>query len=128
MATQHLPRSGAHPFYTRLNQSLDKADFDGYVDSPCEGFYAMRSGVLAYRRMLLLGYFERLDSDREIAWRSLSRSVCGAFSASSSTRRRRIVRRSRARGGLGTPVAHLYETGGMPRCTCAGTPTSGSGC
>jgi len=29
MATQDLPRSPAHPFYARLNQILDEADFDG---------------------------------------------------------------------------------------------------
>jgi hypothetical protein len=28
VATQDLPRSAAHPFYTRLNQILDTADFD----------------------------------------------------------------------------------------------------
>jgi hypothetical protein len=33
VATQDLPRSAAHPFYTRLNQILDEADFDGYVES-----------------------------------------------------------------------------------------------
>ena len=32
VATQDLPRTAAHPFYTRLNQILDKADFDGYVE------------------------------------------------------------------------------------------------
>jgi len=28
IATQDLPRSAAHPFYTRLNQILAKAAFD----------------------------------------------------------------------------------------------------
>jgi hypothetical protein len=28
----NLPRSAAHPFYTRLNQILDEHDFDGYVE------------------------------------------------------------------------------------------------
>jgi len=32
VATQDLPRTAAHPFYTRLNQILDTADFDGYVE------------------------------------------------------------------------------------------------
>ena len=32
VATRDLPRSAAHPFYTRLNQILDKHDFDGYVE------------------------------------------------------------------------------------------------
>ena len=40
VATQDLPRSAAHPFYTRLNQSLDNADFDGHVERLCQRFYA----------------------------------------------------------------------------------------
>ena len=40
VATQDLPRSAAHPFYTRLNQILDKHDFDGYVEGLCQQFYA----------------------------------------------------------------------------------------
>jgi ribosomal protein L31 len=35
VATQDLPRSVAHPFYTRLNQVLEQHDFDGHV----EGLY-----------------------------------------------------------------------------------------
>jgi transposase len=74
VATQDLPRSAAHPFYTRLNQILDKADFDGYVESLCQRFYADEIGRPGlppgrYFRMLLLGYFEGLDSERAIAWR-----------------------------------------------------------
>ncbi|MCA1560762.1 MAG: transposase [Acidobacteria bacterium] len=75
VATQDLPRSAAHPFYTRLNQILDKADFDRYVESLCQRFYADeigRPGLAPgrYFRMLLLGYFEGLDSERAIAWRA----------------------------------------------------------
>ena len=43
-ATQELPRPAAHPFYTRLNQILDKADFDSYVESLCRRFYADKIG------------------------------------------------------------------------------------
>jgi hypothetical protein len=35
IATQDLPRSAAHSFYTRLTQILDKADFDEYVEAIC---------------------------------------------------------------------------------------------
>jgi len=75
VATQDLPRSAAHPFYTRLNQILDQADFDGYVESLCQRFYADEIGRPGlppgrYFRMLLLGYFEGLDSERAIAWRA----------------------------------------------------------
>jgi len=40
VATQDLPRSASHPFYTRLNQILDKADFDGHVETLCQRFCA----------------------------------------------------------------------------------------
>jgi hypothetical protein len=33
VAAQDLPRNAAPPFYTRLNQILDNADVDGYVDA-----------------------------------------------------------------------------------------------
>jgi Transposase domain (DUF772) len=62
------------PFYTRLNQILEQANFDGYVESLCQRFYANEIGRPGlppgrYFRMLLLGYFEGLDSERAIAWR-----------------------------------------------------------
>jgi hypothetical protein len=40
VATHDLPRSAAHPCYTRLNQILDEHDFDGYVQGLCQRFYA----------------------------------------------------------------------------------------
>jgi transposase len=49
VATQDLPRTAAHPFYTQLNQILEKADFDGYVESLCQQFYADEVGPLASR-------------------------------------------------------------------------------
>jgi transposase len=75
VATQDLPRSVAHPFYRRLNQILDAADFDRYAEALCQRFYADevgRPGLAPgrYFRLLLLGYFEGLDSERGIAWRA----------------------------------------------------------
>ena len=74
VATQDLPRSAAHPFYTRLNQILDQHDFDGYVEGLCQRFYADegRPGLPPgrYFRLLLIGYFEGLDAERAIAWRA----------------------------------------------------------
>jgi transposase len=75
VATQDLPRSAAHPFYTRLNQILDTVAFDPYVETLCQRFYADdvgRPGLQPgrYFRLLLLGYFEGLDSERAIAWRA----------------------------------------------------------
>ena len=75
VATQDLSRSAAHPFYTRLNQILDKHHFDGYVEGLCQRFYAEeigRPGLAPgrYFRLLLIGYFEGLDAERAIAWRA----------------------------------------------------------
>jgi transposase len=75
VATQDLPRSAAHPFYTRLNQILDKHDFDPYVEGLCQRFYAEEIGRPGlppgrYFRLLLIGYFEGLDAERAIAWRA----------------------------------------------------------
>jgi transposase len=74
VATNDLPRSVAHPFYTRLNQILDQQDFDAYVEGLCQRFYAGdgRPGLPPgrYFRLLLIGYFEVLDAERAIAWRA----------------------------------------------------------
>jgi transposase len=74
VATHLLPRSAAHPFYTRLNHMLDQHDFDGYVEGLCQRFYADegRPGLPPgrYFRLLLIGYFEGLDAERAIAWRA----------------------------------------------------------
>jgi transposase len=75
VATQDLPRSAAHPFYARLNQIFEKADFDGYVEALCQRFYADAIGRPSLApgrdfRLLLIGYFEGLDAERAIAWRA----------------------------------------------------------
>ena len=73
--TTDLPLAPSHPFYRRLNDILRAGDFDGFVERTCQKFYAARMGrpSLApgvYVRLLLLGYFEGLDSERGIAWRA----------------------------------------------------------
>lgn len=72
--TTDLPLAPGHPFYARLNAILDDADFDRFVEEQCRAFYAPvmgRPGLPPgrYFRLLLLGYFEGLDSERGIAWR-----------------------------------------------------------
>lgn len=86
MATQDLPRSAAHPFYMRLHQILDKADFGAHVETLCQRFYAAdvgRPGLPPgqYFRMLLLVSFEGLDSERAIAWRTADSLSIRAFLA-----------------------------------------------
>jgi hypothetical protein len=60
MATEDLPRTAAHPFYTRLNHILEKHDLDEYVEGLCERSYegAGRPGLPPgrYFRLLLIGY------------------------------------------------------------------------
>src|SRR5712671_5187880 len=73
--TAALPVGAGHPFYQRLNQILDEKKFDEYVETICEGFYADevgRPGLAPgiYFRLLMVGYFEGIDSERGIAWRT----------------------------------------------------------
>ena len=75
VSTADLPKSAGHPFYERLNRVLEDVGFDGFVEGQCASFYAEGIGrpSLApgrYFRLLLLGYFEGLDSERAIAWRA----------------------------------------------------------
>lgn len=69
-----MPRSPGHPFYRRLNQLLAEAKFDPHVEGICEPFYTEKTGRPSippgvYFRMLLIGYFEGINSQRGIAWR-----------------------------------------------------------
>ena len=75
IATNELPRTGGHPFYPRLNQVLDTHAFDEFVEAQCASFYADAVGRPnltpgTYFRLLLIGYFEGIDSERGIAWRT----------------------------------------------------------
>lgn len=73
MPTSVLPRSPGHPFYAALNQLLAEAKFAAYVEGLCEPLYrdggrpSIPPGV--FFRMLFIGYFEGIDSQRGIAWR-----------------------------------------------------------
>ena len=69
-----LPAAPGHPFYNRLNEALDKAGFDRHCEESCAGFYHAKLGrpSLApglYFRIMMIGFFEGLDSERGIAWR-----------------------------------------------------------
>ena len=70
-----LARPASHPFYERLNQVLAERNFDRFVEGKCQRFYAAtmgRPGLAPgiYFRLLLVGYFEGIDSERGIAWRA----------------------------------------------------------
>jgi transposase len=69
-----LPAAPGHPFYSRLNGVLEKADFDRFCEKSCAGFYHAKLGrpSLApglYFRIMMIGFFEGIDSERGIAWR-----------------------------------------------------------
>src|SRR5215203_756648 len=69
-----MPRSPGHAFYDRLQAELHSAGFDGFVEGQCAPYYAARQGRPSlppgrYFRMLLVGYFEGIDSERGLEWR-----------------------------------------------------------
>nr|WP_236616765.1 transposase [Sphingobium lactosutens] len=69
-----IPRSPGHVFYDKLQKLLAEAGFDGFVEKTCKPYYAPRMGAPSlppgrYFRMLLIGYFEGIDSERGIVWR-----------------------------------------------------------
>jgi len=75
VASTDLPETVAHPFYERLNRLLEEAGFDEFVEQQCASFYAERMGRPSlspgrYFRLLLMGYFEGIDSERGMAWRA----------------------------------------------------------
>jgi transposase len=84
IATSDLPTSPGHPFYARVNALLDAHDFDRFVEGLCRRFYAPVMGrpSLApgrYFRVLLVGYFEGIDSERGIAWRATDSLAVRSF-------------------------------------------------
>ena len=84
VAVSELAQSVSHPFYEKLNRLLAEHEFDDFVETQSRLFYAEKMGrpSLApgqYFRLLLLGYFEGLDSERGIAWRAADSSGVRSF-------------------------------------------------
>ncbi|MGC2172057.1 MAG: transposase [Candidatus Sulfotelmatobacter sp.] len=86
VATNGLATSPGHPFYRKLNELLAEAGFDRWIEDRCRQSYATEEkrgqpsippGV--YFRMLLVGYFEGIDSQRGIAWRCADSLSLRAF-------------------------------------------------
>ena len=72
--THTLPEPPSHPFYTHLNRLLGEHGFDAFVEALCAPYYAEELGRPSiapgvYFRLLMIGYFEGLGSERAIAWR-----------------------------------------------------------
>src|SRR5712691_7730607 len=69
-----LPEAPGHPFYRRLNEVLEREGFDRFCEARCREFYHEKLGRPSlppgqYFRMMMIGFFEGLDSERGIAWR-----------------------------------------------------------
>src|SRR6266576_5355372 len=69
-----LPTAPGHPFYKRLNEIFDDAKFDAFCETHCATFYHQKLGRPSlppgqYFRIMMIGFFEGLDSERGIAWR-----------------------------------------------------------
>lgn len=90
--TDDVAKAPGHVFYDRLNGLLHDAEFDRFVEDLVEEFYSAggRPGIPpgVYFRMLFIGYFEGIDSQRGIAWRcqdSLSLKKFLGFGPAEST-------------------------------------------
>ena len=84
VASSDLPQSPGHPFYQRLNEILEAQGFDAFVEGVCRRFYAPRMGrpslpPVRYFRLMLLGYFEGLGSERGMAWRAADSLAIRSF-------------------------------------------------
>lgn len=83
IAAGDLPRSRGHVFCQKLNELLAENGFDAWVEDLCRPPYADkgRPGIPpgVYFRMLLVGYFEGLGSQRGIAWRCADSLSLRAF-------------------------------------------------
>jgi transposase len=73
VASASLTAGPKRVFYERLNRLLAEAGFDRFVEDLIEGYDAEHGcpGIApgVFFRMLFVGYFEGIDSQRGIAWR-----------------------------------------------------------
>ena len=72
IASSEVVQGPGHPFYSKLNEVLSKHGFDEFVEERCAPFYHESRGRPSippgvYFRMLLIGQFEGIDSERGIA-------------------------------------------------------------
>ena len=74
IAHDAIAESPGHPFYEELERILREEGFDTFTEGECAPYYAKKQGRPSippgvYFRMLMIGYFERIDSERGICWR-----------------------------------------------------------
>jgi transposase len=108
-----LRARGQHPFYQRVNQILERARFDSYLERICRKYYATKMGRPSiapgvYFRCFLIGYFEGIDSERGIAYRvsdSLSLREFLGLSVEEATPDHSTLSKTRRLMSLGTHKA-----------------------
>src|ERR1700693_6167142 len=103
VSTEQIARSAGHPFYGKVNEVLEQRKLDQRLEHLCRRFYkpvfgrpSMAPGV--YFRLLLIGFFEGIDSERGIAWRvadSLSLREFLGFSVTEQTPDHSTISRTR---------------------------------
>jgi len=127
VATTNFPTAASHPFYTRLNQRLAEHYFDDFVEGQCQPFYAEimgRPGLPPgmYFRLLLIGYFEGIDSIyRRNATPSMRIDVASAATAGNASC-------GNAANCWSNHVRISTRPEDSGACTCAATKTCSSGC
>jgi len=75
VAASEIATTPGHVFYEQLNTVLNAEKFDQRIEAICRKYYKSSSGRPSitpgtYFRMLLLGYFEGIESERGMAWRA----------------------------------------------------------
>jgi len=103
VSTNEIPKAASHPFYAKANEVLERHKLDRRLEYLCRRFYkpvfgrpSMAPGV--YFRMLLVGFFEGIDSERGIAWRvadSLSLREFAGYSVTEQTPDHSTISRTR---------------------------------
>src|ERR1700693_3888098 len=103
VSTSEMPKAASHPFYAKVNGVLEQHKLDRRLEHLCRRFYkptvgrpSMAPGV--YFRLLLVGFFEGIDSERGIAWRvadSLSLREFLGFSVTEQTPDHSTISRTR---------------------------------
>jgi transposase len=86
LAGPQLARAPGHKFYEKLNDLLKEAEFDRRVETLCAPYFeadnkpgrpSIAPGV--YFRMLFIGYFEGIESERGLEWRCADSLSLRAF-------------------------------------------------
>ncbi len=73
LSSEKLGQGPRNVFYDRLNDLLAEIEFDRQLEAAAEAYYETtgRKGLPpgVYFRMVFIGYFEDISSQRGIAWR-----------------------------------------------------------